>query len=181
MNLIEEFVYKTPQIAVEIVHHIVEGKPKPTRIHKAPFGEFEGKSHKDLMLKSIELLDHIRYIVPDEVLKLAAQLSLDENSAIKAKALEVVKNSRSMTTMFSQKAKIGYGAQREALNFVQKWPRKEQLRHIDFAEIVLREILSPSFEGTTSGLNDQSQYTITMHSGVVSPTDFLKKNAPGSH
>ena len=91
LNLIEEFVYKTPQIAVEIVHHIVEGKPKPTRIHKAPFGEFEGKSHKDLMLKSIELLDHIRYIVPDEVLKLAAQLSLDENSAIKAKALEVVK------------------------------------------------------------------------------------------
>ena len=35
--------------------------------------------------------------------------------------------------------------------------------------------MSPSFEGTTSGLNDQSQYTITMHSGVVSPTDFLKK------
>jgi hypothetical protein len=127
------------------------------------------------MLKGIELLDHIRYIVPDEVLKLAAQLSLDENSAIKGRALEVIKKFSQYDYNVLTKSKLGYSVQRRALDFVLAWPRKEQLRHIELVEIVLRELLNPSFEGTTSGLNDKAQYTITMHSGVVSPTDFLKK------
>lgn len=175
LDLINEFVYKAPKETIKIVNYIFEKKPTPPTIHKSKFGEFDGKSHKDLVLKGIELLDHIRYIVPDEVLKLVARLSLDEDSAIKGKALEVVKKFSQYDYNVLTKSKLGYSVQRKALDFILKWSRKEQLLHIDFAEIVLREILSPSFEGTTSGLNDQSQYTITMHSGVVSPTDFLKK------
>lgn len=175
LDLLNEFVYKTPKETIEIVRYIIEGKPKSTKIHKAPFGEFEGKSHKDLVLKCIELLDHIRYIAHKEMLQLIAKLSLYVDSAIKSKALEVTKKFSQYDYNVLTKSKIGYGAQKEALNFILKWSRKEQLRHIDFTEIVLREILSPSFEGTTSGINDQAQYTITMHSGVVSPTDFLKK------
>lgn len=175
LDLINEFVYKAPKETIKIVNYIFEKKPTPPTIHKSKFGEFDGKSHKDLVLKGIELLDHIRYIVPDEVLKLVPQLSLDEDSAIKGKALEVVKKFSQYDYNVLTKSKLGYSVQRKALDFILKWSRKEQLLHIDFVEIVLREILSPSFEGTTSGLNDQSQYTITMHSGVVSPTDFLKK------
>jgi len=175
LDLVNEFVYKVPKETIKIVNYIFEKKPIPPTANKSPFGEFKGKSHKDLVLKGIELLDHIRYIVPDEVLKLAAQLSLNEDSAIKGKALEVIKKFSQYDYNVLTKSKIGYGAQREALDFVLAWPRKEQLRHIELVEIVLRELLNPSFEGTTSGLNDQAQYTITMHTGVVSPTDFLKK------
>lgn len=173
--LLEEFVYKVPQMVIEIVRYIVEGKPKPTKIHKAPFGEFEGKSHKDLVLKCIELLDHIRYITHKEMLGLIAKLSLHEDSAIKSKALEVAKKFSQYDYNVLTKSKIGYGVQREALNFVLAWTREEQFKHIDFVETILRQVLNPSIEGTTSGLNEEAQYTITMHSGVVSPTDFLKK------
>ena len=175
LDLLGEFVYKVPKEVVEIVRYIIEGKPKTTTLHKSPFGEFEGKSHKDLILKGIELLDHLRYIVPDEVLKLAAQLSLDEDSAIKGKALEVIKKFSQYDYNVLTKSKLGYSVQRKALDFVLAWPREKQLQRIEFVETVLRELLSPSFEGTTSGLNDKAQYTITMHSGVVSPNDFLKK------
>jgi len=175
LDLVNEFVYKAPKETVKIVNYIFEKKPVPATVYKSKFGEFEGKSHKDLMLKGIELLDHIRYIVPDEVLKLAAQLSLDENSAIKGGALEVIKKFSQYDYNVLTKSKLGYSVQRKALDFVLAWPRKEQLRHIELVETVLRELLNPSLEGTTSGLNDKDQYTITMHSGVVSPTDFLKK------
>ena len=175
LDLLAEFVYKVHKETIEIASYIFEKKPIPPAINKSPFGEFEGKSHKDLMLKGIELLDHIRYIAHKEMFKLMAVLSLHEDSAVKNKALEVIKKFSQYDYNVLTKSKIGYGAQREALDFVLAWPRKEQLRHIELVEIVLRELLNPSFEGTTSGLNDQAQYTITMHSGVVSPTDFLKK------
>ncbi len=175
LNLLAEFVYKVPKETIKIVNYIFEKKLILPTAHKSPFGEFEGKSHKDLLLKGIELLDHLRYIVPDEVLKLMEQLSLNKDSAIKGRALEVVKKFSQYDYNVLTKSKLGYGVQRKALDFVLAWPREKQLQHIEFVETVLRELLNPSFEGTTSGLNDKAQYTITMHSGVVSPTDFLKK------
>ena len=175
LDLLQEFVYKIPDQVIEVARYIIGKKPTPATLHKTPMGELEGKSHKDLLLKSIEILGHIRYIAHKEMLKLIAVLSLHEDSAVKNKALEVIKKFSQYDYNVLTKSKIGYGAQREALDFVLAWPRKEQLRHIELVEIVLRELLNPSFEGITSGLNDQAQYTITMHSGVVSPTDFLKK------
>ncbi|KKT34793.1 MAG: hypothetical protein UW24_C0021G0004 [Parcubacteria group bacterium GW2011_GWA2_44_12] len=175
LDLVNEFVYKAPKETIEIVSYIFGKKPIPPKAHKSPFGEFEGKAHKDLVLKGIELLDHIRYIVPNEVLKLVAQFSLDENSAIKGKALDVVKKFSRYDYNVLTKSKIGYGAQRKAMDFVLAWSREEQLKRIDFVETVLKEILNPSVEGTTSGLNKEDQVTITFHYGVVSPTNFLKK------
>ena len=124
LDLVNEFVYKAPKETIKIVNYIFDKKPMPPTAHKSKFGEFEGKSHKDLMLKGIELLDHIRYIVPDEVLKLAAQLSLDENSAIKGKALEVVKKFSQYDYNVLTKSKLGYSVQRKVLDFVMAWPHR---------------------------------------------------------
>lgn len=173
--LLEEFVYKAPIEIVKIANYIVGKEPQPATVSTSPLGEFEGKSHKDLVLKGIELLDRLRYIMPDEVLKLAVQLSLDEDSMIKGKALGIAKRFSQYDYNVLTKNEIGYGAQREALDFMLGWSRKKQIQYIDFVETVLKEILNPSINGTTSGLNEETQYTITFHSGVVSPTDFLKK------
>ncbi|MDP8213485.1 MAG: hypothetical protein P9X22_09415, partial [Candidatus Zapsychrus exili] len=51
LDLLSEFVYKAPEETIKIVCYIIEGKPKPPTLHKSPFGEFNGKSHKDLLLK----------------------------------------------------------------------------------------------------------------------------------
>jgi len=175
LDLLVEFVYKVPKQAIEIISFIVHKKPLSPKVYKTPAGSYEGKTHKDIMLKCIELLGHIRYISHKEMLNLITELSLNRDAAIKNKALEVVKKFSQYDYNVLTKSKIGYGAQREALNFISEWNREKQLKHIDFVETVLREILNPSIEGTTSGLNDEAQYTITFHSGVVSPTNFLKK------
>lgn len=175
LEILGEFVYKAPKETVQIVSNVVGQEPSPPAIHESPFGEFEGKSYKELILKCIELLGHIRYLDPDDVLKLIAQLSRSEDQTVKGKALEVVKKFAQYDFNVLTKSKIGYGAQRKSLDFILTWTRDEQLQHIDFVEKVLRELLSTSVEGTTSGLNSEAQYTITMHFGAVSPTDFLKK------
>jgi len=169
LNVLAEFVYKVPEETIKIMQYIIEEEPKPVKFHKTAIGELKGKSHKDLILKCIDLLEHIRYIVPDEVLKLAVKLSLHEDSEVKNKALEIAKK-------FSHydynvlKSKIGYSAQRKVLDFVLNWLQEEQLKHIDFVETVLKEVLSTSVEGSEWTKED----SLTMHFGAVHPTDFLK-------
>ena len=175
LSILTEFVYKIPNETIKIVQYIIEEKPKPVKLYKSPYGELKGKSHKDLVLKCIEFLGNIKYIVPDEMLKLLAGLSINEDSEIKNKALDIVKNFSQYDYNVLTKSKIGYGVQRKALDFVLEWSLKEQLQHIDFVVTILKELLGSSVEGTTSGLNENADYTITMHFGAVSPTEFLKK------
>jgi len=169
LDLLGEFVYNVPNETIKIVQYIIEEKPKPIKLHKLAFGELKGKSQKDLILKCIDLLEHIRYIIPDEVLRLAAKLSLHEDSEVKNKALEIAKK-------FSHydynvlKSKIGYSAQRKILDFILEWPNNKQLQYIDFIETTLKELLSSSVEGSEWTKED----TLTMHFGAVHPTDFLK-------
>jgi hypothetical protein len=175
LDLLGDFVYKVPKETIKIVKYIIEEEPKPVKLYKSPYVELKGKSHKDLVLKCIELLGNIKYIVPDEMLKLVSGLSINEDLEIKNKALDIVKNFSQYDYNVLTKSKIGYSVQRKALDFVLEWSLKEQLQHIDFVETILKELLGSSIEGTTSGLNANADYTITMHFGAVSPTDFLKR------
>ncbi|TAN57239.1 hypothetical protein EPN15_04985 [Patescibacteria group bacterium] len=174
LNLLEEFVYRTPEKTIEIVKYLID-HPKDAKPELTPMGEFHGRGHKDIVIKCTELLSHLRYIYPNGVLPLLACLTLSTDKDIKCKALEVLKKFAQYDYNVLMKSKIGYDAQRKALDFILAWSRNEQLRHIDFVETVLKELLSSSIQGTTSGLNKEDQYTLTIHFGAVSPTDFLKK------
>jgi hypothetical protein len=92
LDLLGDFVYKVPKETIKIVKYIIEEEPKPVKLYKSPYVELKGKSHKDLVLKCIELLGNIKYIVPDEMLKLVSGLSINEDLEIKNKALDIVKN-----------------------------------------------------------------------------------------
>lgn len=176
LEVIEKFYYKKPDETLAIIEAVLKHKPlKSAIIHRFKDGVLYGKKHKDIILKSIDLLSSIRYYKPNEILDLLSTFSLSEDKDIKNKALGIVKKFSQYDYNVLTKSKIGYGAQRKALDFILAWSREEQLRHIDFVETILRELLSSSVEGTTSGLNENADYTITMHFGAVSPTDFLKK------
>jgi hypothetical protein len=69
------------------------------------------------------------------------------------------------------KTKIGYGIQEVVLDFMLSWPKGSRLENFDFLETATREILDSSVEGTS--MSDEK--TLVLHSGVVSPSDFLKK------
>ncbi|MQY74522.1 MAG: hypothetical protein GH148_03175, partial [Clostridia bacterium] len=171
LDLLGEFVYKVPKETIKIVQYVIEEEPKPTKLHKTEFGEMKGKSHKDLVLKCVDLLEHIRYIVPDEVLKLAVKLSLHEDSEVKNKALEIAKKFSQYNYNILTKSEMGYSVQRKILDFILVWPNNKQLQYIDFIETAVKELLNSSVEGSEWTKED----TLTMHFGAVSPTDFLKK------
>ncbi len=171
LNVLAEFVYKVPEETIKIVQYIIKEEPKPVKLHKTAIGEMKGKSQKDLILKCIDLLEHIRYIAPDEVLSLAVKLSLHEDSEVKNKALEIAKKFSQYNYNILTKSKMGYSIQRKILDFILAWSNDKQLQYIDFIETTVKELLSSSVEGSEMTKED----TLTMHFGAVSPTDFLKK------
>lgn len=172
LEVIEKFYYKKPDETLAIIEAVFKQKPlKPAIIHRFKDGILYGKKHKDIILKSIDLLSSIRYYKPDEILDLLSTFSLSDNKDIRNKSLEVVKKFSQYDYNVLTKSMIGYGAQRKVLDFVLNWTQEEQLKNFDFVETVLKELLNLSVEGSEWTKED----TLTMHFGAVSPTDFLKK------
>lgn len=172
LDILAELAYRVPNRAIDIVEYVVN-HPYDSKTIESPFGKYQNKNYTKVVVKALDVLDHIRYIHPDGVLPLLARLTLSHEKEISTGAQEVLKHF--VKYDINALTQIGYSAQRKAFDFVLAWTQEEQLRHIDFVETVLRDVLNCSVEGTTSGLNDDAEYTITMHSGVVSPTDFLKR------
>lgn len=170
LETIEGFVYKVPKQTIDIFKHILETS-NPAIRKKEKFGIFEGKSHNDLILKGLELLSEIRYIIPNQVLPLLEKVTMSEDKNIKEKALEVVKKFSKYDYAVLYKSKIGYSAQRKALDYILKWPAKKSLANVDFVLVIIKELLSSSVEG--SSWTDEK--TLTMNFSHVQPTEFLKK------
>lgn len=171
LDLLEEFVYKVPQETVEAVQFLTAREPTNSKVRKTPLGKTAGKSHKDIILKSIELLSHISYITPDEVLELTAQFSRWDDKMVKDKALEVVQKFAKYDYNVLTKSKIGYGAQRKILSFMLTWSPEERIRYLDFVEVAAKKLLSSSVEGSELAAED----TLTIHFGAVTPNNSLKK------
>ena len=170
LDLLGEFVYKVPQETFTLVRFLIKKESTDPKIHKTPFGELKGKSHKDLILKSIELLSHIRYIAPDEVLNFVAQLSQWEDEEIKKKAIEVVQSFAKYDYNVLTKSNIGYGPQRKILDFILTWTSEQQIQYFEFIEVVAKSLLSSSIEGSEWSSVD----SLKLHFGTIIPSDFLK-------
>lgn len=174
LNLLEEFVYKVPEQTVRIVEYLIKHSIEAKSI-KSPMGNFYGKSYSMIISKTLELLDRLRYICPDSVLPLLEELILKEDKEERSRSIEILKRFAKYDFNVLTKSEIGYGAQRKILDYILPWSIKERNDNFDFIKAVAEELLNPSVEGITSGINEEAQYTITFHSGVVDPTDFLKK------
>ena len=114
-------------------------------------------------------MDRLRYIVPDDVIGLAAELSLHEEKEVRDKALQVVSGYSGYD--FRVLPQIGYLPQRKMTDFLLAWSEEERIRHIDFVEAAATELLSASVGGEEMTAVD----TLTIRFGQVTPTEFLKK------
>jgi len=174
LEILEKFVYKASKQAIEIARHVIDNPIDQKKIN-SPMGEFNGKSYKDVIIKILEILNHIRYINPDGIIPLLKELISKEDKGIKEKAIDVLRHFSKYDFNVLTKSNIGYGAQRKILDYVLAWPIEERINNFDFIKATIEELLNSSVEGTTSGINEDAQYTITLHSGVVDPNDFVKK------
>jgi ppGpp synthetase/RelA/SpoT-type nucleotidyltranferase len=172
LEVIKDFYYRKPEETLAIVNAIVSKQAlPPIVIHRFGDQEIHGRSHKDLVLKSIELLSNIRYFKPDEVLELVARLSHEVDKEISGKALEVVREFAKYDYNVLTKSRIGYGAQRKILDFMLGWSMEERIQHLDFIEVAAKELLNSTVEGSELTAED----TFTIHFGAVTPNNFLKK------
>lgn len=169
LDLLGEFIFRVPEQALDLIRFVISKEPAEARIITGSFGKYEGRTHRDLLLKVIELLDYLRYIVPDDVLILAAQLSVREEKEVREKALNVVEGYSKYDLRVLPK--IGYSAQRKIADFVLAWSTEEKILHLDFIEVAARELLRSSVGSSEL----TSVNTVTIRFGQVDPTEFLRE------
>ncbi len=170
LELLEEFIYKVPAIAIEIIRYIL-ANPLELKVTKTDFGDLPGKPPKDILLKCIKLLDRLRYIAIDDVMSIAKELLLQDDADVKARTSEILKHLAQYDYTLLSKTKLGYSVQRKILDYIQAWSPEEKLNNFEFIEVVTQELLGSSVEGTSAETFD----TLTFHRGAVQPTQFLKE------
>lgn len=169
LNLLTEFAYRVPTQALEVIRFVLGSKPVEPQLIKSRFGEHLGNTHTNLILKAIELLDHLRYIVTDDVLSLAAELSIHEQKEVREQALRIADGYASYD--FRVMRQIGYSAQRKMVDFMVRWSMEQRILHFDFLEAAVRSLLSSSV--MSSEMTDVNKFTMTY--GQVTPTESLKE------
>ncbi|PKM47514.1 MAG: hypothetical protein CVV03_03050 [Firmicutes bacterium HGW-Firmicutes-8] len=170
LELLEEFVYQVPKETLKIVRIIIGSEtPLKTLGRNMPgFGDYKGKSHEDLILKCIKLLNKLRYIDLKSVFQLFLRLSLHSNSKIRSEATKGIENIAEYNIFVLQK--IGYGPQINLLNEIEKWSNGKQFKYLTPLLEVCSQLINPSFEGHS--MTDYN--TVTIHSGPLSVNDHLK-------
>ncbi len=172
LEIIENFPQKKSDEIANIIQKIIAKKPsKPVVIGKFGKTEFLGKTHKDVLLKSIDLIKKIRYYSTEKVLTILSDLLYFSDKGVRENAAEALKVVSRFDYDLLTKSNVGYSYQRLVINYIKKWPVLVQLSKIEFILVVTKELLKSSVEG--SEMTDER--TVRMHFTHVAPTDGLKK------
>ncbi|MFC1645189.1 hypothetical protein ACFL08_04140 [Patescibacteria group bacterium] len=170
LELLGEFVYRAINPAFEIVKYIIENK-YPTKKYKSQFGEYSGKSHEDLVLKCVGILEMIRYHDKGIFMRLVDIQEKVKYKSVQDKIKEVLEKYAKYNYHAISNEKIGYGVQRIILDEILKWSSKDKKKRFDLIEIVSKEFLRSSFEG--SSMKDYN--TMVFQQGSLGVSDYLKK------
>lgn len=169
LELLEEFMYKEPKITLEIIQHIIYSKPNKPKIHRYRSYKTTGKKYSDLVFKSLEMLNEIRYANISNVFKILVDLRIKLEDIYSSKIDEIIKNI-SQYNLNALKV-IGYTAQETIVKEIKNWNIKKRLENIKIINIVSQELLEPSFQGIKMASPDK----ITLSSGPLNPTNSLKR------
>ncbi len=169
LTLLGEFGFKVPEQVMEVIRFVINSEPMSPKVISVGPPQIEGKTNRDVLIETVELLDRLRYILPDDVLPLCAQLSLHEEKDVREKALKVVSGYSGFD--FRVLPQIGYLPQRKMTDFLLAWSIEDRICHLDFVEAASTEILSASVGGGEMTSMD----TYTARFGQVNPTEYLQK------
>ncbi|NQV12760.1 MAG: hypothetical protein HQ530_00460 [Parcubacteria group bacterium] len=170
LELLEEFIYKVSDQALRIANNVIKDKESnKVTIHKTKFGEHDGKTHADLVLKCLELLDKIRYIKISEVFNLLVKLYSSQNLDVKKKAEEVLNSLISYDPYTLQE--ISYLPQRTVLNIIKELGDEEKTKNVEIIKLAISSFLKPSCGGHSM----KDYKTLVVTSGALNPDKNLIK------
>jgi len=153
---------------LDLSHNVLNNQCGHQAVYKTPFGDFQGKSIKDLKENYLELLNEIKYLKTKEVFEILVNFYYQEKE-IKQKAEKVLIDLVKYNLKVLQQ--VGYTKQREVLDVIKSWKLKEREKKIDLIKIITKELLKSSFEGTT--MTDYR--TLSIQFGALIPTRYLRK------
>jgi ppGpp synthetase/RelA/SpoT-type nucleotidyltranferase len=112
LEAIEKYLHKKPEEALGIIKAILSRKHSPAIvIHKFGDEEMLGKSHIDLVMKCIGLIERLRYSFPDECLHLLSSLIRLDDPEITSAAKKSLEKLAKYDFNLLTKTNIGYGIQ----------------------------------------------------------------------
>lgn len=163
LELLEKYIHTVPTKAISILAHIINSKRqlKSVRNSVKGFWEREWMSHEELIEKSIDLLEKLRYVSSKKVFLLLLKLVKNSKKAIKEKAIKSLKKIAEYN-LYTLKV-IGYQAQFILLDEIEKLDELSATSNTDAILALLEEILDCSYEGT-----EMKDYkTFTFHRGAL--------------
>lgn len=170
LELLEQYAHITPKTTVVIIETISKTKkPLKPRLNRLKgFGKIEGKSHGDVLIKCIEILDKIRYLETKRVFKLIMVFCNHQNGGVKSTALKTLENLFKYNLFVLRQ--VEYAPQIFILSEIEKWNDEKIGREIEIILAISKELLSPTFEGHS--MRDYNKFVF--HSGVLVVSDKLK-------
>jgi len=181
LECLNHYTYRVPTKAFEIIDFLITNKePKKAKKRKSVYGRVYGKTHKELVIKSCELLEQIRYYKPADILEMISIIYLTDYSKwnesqaskredTKKAAMEVIEKLASYNPHVIRQ--IGIEPQRILLDTMLKWSDKKIKKNIDIVQKILSLVLSPSARGfSMTGVD-----TFTHTSSVLMPDKNVEK------
>ena len=147
---------------------IIKTKDNKVEEIKTVYGNLPGNTHEDIVLKILEIVDHLRYSRFPNSLNFLIKIYPNSTKAIQNEILRIIKNiSKYDYGLIKQNILI----QRSILDKFLKWDIKEQIKNIEIIETVGKELLEPSFRGITQ----TAERTYTLQSGHINASENYKK------
>lgn len=163
LGFLKVIYHKVPSIVIDTIEYLVYKKPLKPILTQSVLGEFEGKTHDEILRECLEILMSVRYYDLEKVIQISFDMYKHKNTAVQSSAVKLIEE-------FSEYnpdvlSKIGLIPQIKALAFLEKEFKtaSEQEKNLQFITTVLHQI----FETSSRSYFSSSPNTITFRSGDV--------------
>lgn len=173
LQLFEDLEDKDPDDVLSLVKSVLNKKPSKQRILSI-FGtsKMYGKKHEEILVKSLSLLNFIRYSkFADEILKIAFSYSKIDDKLISSEAIKIITDFSKYDYFILIKTNIGLGCQRKILDYILSMNADGRIDYLIAVKASIKELLKLSFRGMDR--SDVDKYT--MHSGHLSASALLSQ------
>lgn len=169
LEVLNEYAHMCPRKALDIVKVVINAKPLRPRVTQLRgFGKLYGKTHVDLLIESLKILERISYLEMKGVIQLLDKLTSHEDKTVQAMALKSFEKLAKYNLFVLQQ--IGYKAQEQILAVLEAWDEERLLKKSEIVTTVSEELLTPTFEGQSMA----DYKTFTLHSGPLAVNPSLK-------
>lgn len=169
-NKVELFKGKLPDNIdlLKIIRNSLEvsRKLKSVDIDTA-FGKVKGQRYDDILSLCLEIINYLKFKYPEEFFELLIELYENHSKEQRKNIVEIVAKYSKNDYHILQN--IGYQPRKFILDKMEKWNKEELLEKMEIVLTVSRNLLNPSFEGTSM----KDYKTMVFSSGPLKATTEL--------